>query len=46
LRQKLLNGEPLNTSEVTGNAVAKMLREIEEMSNIGNPYCLPSVDVY
>jgi hypothetical protein len=45
LRRKLLNGEPLNAGEATGDAVAKMLREIEEGSSLGNPYCLSGVEV-
>jgi hypothetical protein len=45
LRLKLLNGEPLNTGEATGDAVAKMLKEIEEGSSLGNPYSLPSAEV-
>jgi hypothetical protein len=35
----------MNTSEATGDAVAKMLREIEEGSSLGNPYSLPSAEV-
>jgi hypothetical protein len=45
LRQKLLNGEPLNSGEATGDAVAKMLKEIEETQSIEGPYCLPSAEV-
>jgi hypothetical protein len=45
LRQKLLIGDPLNISEATGDAVAKMLKEIEETGSLGNPYCLPSAEV-
>jgi hypothetical protein len=45
LRQKLVNAEPLNEGEVTGHSVSEMLKEIEEVSNIGNPYCLPSTQV-
>jgi hypothetical protein len=45
LRRKLLNGEPLNAGEATGDAVAQMLKEIEEGSNLGNPYCLSGAEV-
>jgi hypothetical protein len=31
--------------EATGDAVAKMLKEIKETSNIGNPYCVPGREV-
>jgi hypothetical protein len=41
LRQKLLNAESLNAGEATGDAMAKMLKEIEQPTAIGNPYCLP-----
>jgi hypothetical protein len=40
LRQKLLNGETLNTGEATGDTVAAMLKEIEDVSNLTNPYFL------
>jgi hypothetical protein len=42
---KLLNGESLNTGEATGDAVAKMLKEIEDADSIKNPYCLPGIEV-
>jgi hypothetical protein len=45
LRQKLVNGEPMNKGEATGDTVAQMLKEIEEESNLGNPYCLSGVEV-
>jgi hypothetical protein len=45
LRRKLINGEPLYTGEVTGDSVAKMLKEIEDTGNIENPYCLPGAEV-
>jgi hypothetical protein len=45
LRLKLLTGEPLNAGEATGDAVAKMLKEIKEMGNIANPYCLSGAEV-
>jgi hypothetical protein len=45
LRRKLLNGESLNAGEATGDAVAQMLKEIEEGSNLGNPYYLPGAEV-
>jgi hypothetical protein len=45
LRRKLLNGEPLNVGEATGDTVAKMLKEIEETGNLANPYCLSGVEV-
>jgi hypothetical protein len=45
LRLKLFNGEPLNAGEPTGDTVAKMLKEIEERSSLGNPYCLPGIEV-
>jgi hypothetical protein len=45
LRQKLLNGEPANAGEVTGDTMAKMLKEIEEGSSMGNPYCLSGAEV-
>jgi hypothetical protein len=45
LRQKLVKEESLNTTEATGDAVAKMLKEIEEGSSLGNPYSLLSADV-
>jgi hypothetical protein len=45
LRRKLLNGEPLNAGEATGDTVAKMLKEIEETGNLANPYCLSGAEV-
>jgi hypothetical protein len=45
LRQKLLNGQPMNAGEATGDTVAKMLKEIEEESSMGNPYCLSGAEV-
>jgi hypothetical protein len=45
LRQKLINRVPLSAGEATGDSVAKMLREIEEMANLKNPYCLPAAEV-
>jgi hypothetical protein len=45
LRLKLLTGEPLNAGEATGDAVAKMLKEIKEMGNIANPYCLSGAEL-
>jgi hypothetical protein len=45
LRLKLLNGEPVNVSEVTGDAMAKMLKEIEETETLGNPYYLPEAEM-
>jgi hypothetical protein len=35
----------LNTGEATGDTMAKMLKEMEETSNLENPYCLASKDV-
>jgi hypothetical protein len=45
LRQKLLSGESLNAGEATGDAVAKMLKEIEETGNLEGLYCVPSAEV-
>jgi hypothetical protein len=45
LCRKLLNREPLNVGEATGDSVAKMLKEIQETDNIGNPYCLSGAEV-
>jgi hypothetical protein len=45
LRRKLLSGEPLNADEATGDTVAKMLKEIKEIGNIANPYCLSGAEV-
>jgi hypothetical protein len=45
LRRKLVSGEPLNEGEVTGDTMSKMLKEIEEVGYIANPYCLPSTKV-
>jgi hypothetical protein len=35
----------LNTSEATGDTVAKMLNEIEDTGNIKNPYSMPRIEV-
>jgi hypothetical protein len=45
LRRKLVDGEPLNVGEATGDSVARMLREIEEIHNIENPYCVLAAEV-
>jgi hypothetical protein len=45
LRRKLLSGEPMNAGEATGDAVAKMLKEIEETDSQKNPYCLSGTEV-
>jgi hypothetical protein len=45
LHQKLLNGEQLNTGEGISDAVAKMLKEIENTNRMGNPYCLSGAEV-
>jgi hypothetical protein len=44
LRQKLLSGEPLNADEATGDTVSRMLKEIDEMNNMENPYNLSSIE--
>jgi hypothetical protein len=35
----------LNIGEATGDLVAKMLREIEDISNLENPYCLSAAEM-
>jgi hypothetical protein len=45
LRQKLLSGEPLNADEATGDTVSRMLKEIDGMNNINNPYNLSCTEV-
>jgi hypothetical protein len=45
LRRNLVNGDPLNVHEATGDSVAKMLREINEAANLKNPYYLPAAQV-
>jgi hypothetical protein len=45
LRRKLLSGESLNAGEATGDAVAKMLKEIEETDSLRSPYCVSGVEV-
>jgi hypothetical protein len=44
LRRKLLNGEPLNADEATGDAVANMLKEMKQMASLANPYCLSGAE--
>jgi hypothetical protein len=43
LRRKLLNGQPLDVGEATGDAVAKMMEEIKDTGKIENPYTLPGL---
>jgi hypothetical protein len=45
LRLKLIDGESVNVGEITGDSVAKMLREIEDMGNFQNPYCVTTIEV-
>jgi hypothetical protein len=45
LRWKLVSGDSIKEGEVTGDTVSKMLKEIEEVGNISNPYCLPSIQI-
>jgi hypothetical protein len=45
LRRRLLNEEPLNAGEATGDIVAKMLKEMEDTGNLANPYCLSGAEV-
>jgi hypothetical protein len=45
LRQKFIDGEPLNAGEATGDTISKMVREIDEAGNIGNPYSLSSIEI-
>jgi hypothetical protein len=45
LRRKLLNGDPLDAGEATGDTVANMLKEIEDTGSMANPYCVSAEEV-
>jgi hypothetical protein len=45
LRRKLVSGGSLNAGEATGDAVAKMLNEIDETDSLQNPYCLSGIEM-
>jgi hypothetical protein len=45
LRRKLISGESLKAGEAIGDAIAKMLKEIEETDSLTNPYCLSGTEV-